>query len=301
MRHSNGTILNETYHYLQQRSYLSGCRVNAISLGNYFTVIELNDGRVGAGMSYYNLPKSALKNVQTWVEKKISQEPLLEELLFSGSIQKLNFAIPENQKYLLICALQTSLISALSANILPDGDKTFYSSTSCSFNPFKEATSALVIGFGGYMEYLAKAEHIKELHVADLSCFSRRTKVDSKIEYYRDLYPLKKIEISNGSAAMKKLPEFDVVTITGSALCNGTLDNLLYKANGCPMIIVQGQSAGIHPKILFERGVHLVVTTIKPRELIYKAILDINGIYIRSMLEGGLPSVYLTPRYQNTG
>ena len=151
------------------------------------------------------------------------------------------------------------------------------------------------------MDYLAKAENIRELHIADISYFSRRTKMDSKIKYYRDLYPLKKIEISDGRAVMKRLPEFDVVTITGSALCNGTLDNLLYKAKGCPMIIVQGQSTGIHPKILFERGVRLVVTTIKPRELIYKAMLDINGIYIRSMLEGGLPSVYLTPRYQNTG
>jgi uncharacterized protein (DUF4213/DUF364 family) len=48
------------------------------------------------------------------------------------------------------------------------------------------------------------------------------------------------------------------VAITGSALVNGTFDELLSYAKNARLVSVYGGSAGIIPDVLFENGVHMV-------------------------------------------
>ncbi|MFZ0603302.1 MAG: DUF364 domain-containing protein, partial [Roseiarcus sp.] len=81
----------------------------------------------------------------------------------------------------------------------------------------------------------------------------------------------------------------DLVCITGSALCNGSMEQLLRAASGCGRVIVQGQSAAVHPAAFFGRGVAMVSTTLKPANLI-----DLPDAAARRALEGGLAAVYLT-------
>jgi hypothetical protein len=156
--------------------------------------------------------------------------------------------------------------------------------------------SALVIGFGGSMERLAGDPLVRALHIADLFYPSRRQEMDAALEGYRRQDPSKVITFSDGHDTARRLGEVDLVTVTGSALCNGTLDGLLDQARGGPRVIVQGQSAGIHPVALFRRGVSLVMTTLKPRELARRARADPSGSHLKPLLEGGLPWLYLLPR-----
>ena len=57
----------------------------------------------------------------------------------------------------------------------------------------------------------------------------------------------------------------EICCITGSAICNGTLDELLALAQGCREIILQGPSCSVFPIALFRRSVTVLLTTNKTR------------------------------------
>ena len=193
--------------------------------------------------------------------------------------------------------LRATVLSALSVGVLAaGGDATFSMSVSPPSGLFSGAERALVIGFGGFMELLANDDSIDELYIHDLAYPIKRSEMDVVVSRYRQRNPGKTITLSDGRDTKERMRGVDLVAITGSALSNGTLDDLLRMAVGIPRVIVQGQSAAIHPKALFDRGVHLVVTTLKPRELVALAELDPSGDGMRPLLEGKLPMIYLAPR-----
>jgi hypothetical protein len=88
----------------------------------------------------------------------------------------------------------------------------------------------------------------------------------------------------------------DLVAITGSTLGNNTLEPLLNRSRNCPRVVLQGQNAAIHPRFLFEAGVKLVATTLKPAAIAEAAARDATGNALRPFFEGGLPRIYLKPR-----
>jgi hypothetical protein len=141
------------------------------------------------------------------------------------------------------------------------------------------------------MDRLAELPGIEHLHVCDLGYSSRR----AEMEAFAARYPLKRITFSDGGDAEARIKASDVLSVTGSALCNGTMERLLSYARGGPVVVVQGQSAAVHPAAFFRRGVHLVATTIKPHELAVAAAADPSGQSLRVFLEGGLPWIYLVP------
>jgi uncharacterized protein (DUF4213/DUF364 family) len=293
---SEVTILDKTLQYLEENSNATERKISTIHLSNYFTVVELDDGSVGAYMSYYRFPLPVLANIQSRITNILIEDPLLLGILFQQK-RGHQLELLQEQECLFMKSLQTTVISALSARFLRDrGDATFQVSNSLPFDPFTGVQRAMVIGFGGYMDNMVRADHIMELHIADLFYNMRQTEMEMTITRYRQQYPWKTITISDGHDTARRLREVDVVSITGSALCNGSMDWLLHEASGGLRIIVQGQSASIHPKILFEKGVHLIATTLKPRILVTLAKADPNGSAMQQILEGGLPMIYLVPR-----
>jgi uncharacterized protein (DUF4213/DUF364 family) len=113
------------------------------------------------------------------------------------------------------------------------------------------------------------------------------------LELYKDKFPEKVITFSDGSDNRERLARADLVSITGSAFCTGTMDALLKNARTCKTIILQGQSAAVFPEVLFEKGVSLVSTTIKPANLLELAMNDPQQF--KALLEGGLPIIYAEP------
>jgi uncharacterized protein (DUF4213/DUF364 family) len=289
------TILKETLQHLEADPLATARRITGISLGNYFTVIELDDGSIGACNSYYRIPLPVLSTVEAEIQKRLIDDPLLVGWLFKRS----EFTLPlaEHELALLQGALQATLVNAVSArSIRNGGDQIFEALQTLPFDPFAGARTALVIGFGGYLDELAQTPHVTHLHIADLAYAQRRQKMEAVVADYRRAQPEKTITLSDGHDTAQRLRAVDVVSITGSALCNGTMDSLIQEAQGGPRIIIQGQSAAIHPRAFFARGADLVATTLKPRDLLKIARAQGSAKKLRRLLEGGLPWIYLLPR-----
>lgn len=275
-------ILDETLARLRTRVDVRTLKIDAVFLGNYFNVLRLNDGSTAACMNYFRFKSvEAAAKTRDRLMRLSQEDPLLLEYLDAG-------AEPD----LLRLSLKTCVVSALSQKLLRGSDAF---SVTDRFDPsfFPRAESAVVIGFGGYMDYLIHMTETQRIHVSDLWIHQRANSVGRRLELFRTKYPGRSITFSDGSDNVARLADADLVSITGSAFCTGTMDGLLDAARGCKTIIVQGQSAAILPDILFERGVSLLSTSIKPPTLIELA--DEDPQQFKTLLEGKLPKIYLAP------
>lgn len=283
-------ILKETLIILQDRGFLANRSVRATYLTPYFTVIELDDGSVGAAMSYYGQPESL--GVST--PASTAEDPLLLRWSFAAP----DSSLPSNNRYrLLQLSVATAVVSALSTpSIRNGGDENFSTTDTLPFDPFAEANRALVIGFGGYMPAAAGSRGIKHLHVCDLGYQHRREFMDRELDRLRTANPQQTMTISDGADIRSQVSEADLISITGSALCNGSMESVLDVASKQARVIVQGQSSSIHPAALFARGVWFVATTLKPVELLRAAATDPTGDSLRPYFEGGLNRLYLLPK-----
>lgn len=284
-------ILEATLEYIEHQNRCSR-KIKSFQLSNYFTVIELDDGSVGMCMSYYHLSPAGLARFHEAITGLLVDDPLLLQLLFESALCDGILCRQE----LVAQALRATLISALSAPLISDPPENSFSvSSEAPPDNFAEAADAVVIGFGGYMEALVQSGHVVRLHIADLSYPVRQQEMNQTLQEYRRCQPKKEITISDGQDTQERMKGADLVSITASALCNGTLEGLLEAARGAGRVIVQGQSGCIYPRALFERGVDSVATTLKPQRLAALAQADPEGGLLRSFLDGGLPWIYLTP------
>jgi Putative heavy-metal chelation len=289
-------ILSETLRLLRAVPGLAARKIVTICLGNYFTVVELDDGSVGACTSYYRLPVPVLLSLRQTLTSRLADDPLLLGLLF-GQERPHRRECLGDQEYLVIRCLQATVVNALSAKcIMRGGDGIFQVSDTPPFDLFAGCSTALVIGFGGYMSDLIETANINELHVVDLYYHDRKREIDEVVDVFRNQHPRKAMSVSDGDDTAARLRHTDLVAITGSALCNGTMEELLLGAATCKRIIVQGQSACMHPHALFARGVQVVVTSLKPATLVQLAEADPNGSLLYSVLESEMVRIYLAPR-----
>ena len=274
-------ILDETLARLRER-VLTAPKIESLYLSNYFNVIRLSDGSTGACMNYFRFKSpEAIEKTQSWLLKNVQADPLLTDYLSE-----------EDEPDLLQLSLKTCVVSALSQNLLKSAD-TFRVSHRFETRFFPSVESAVVIGFGGYMNYLIHMTDIKRIHVSDLWMHQRTRSIQRRLELYRDKFPEKVITFSDGSDNRERLACADLVSITGSAFCTGTMDALLEDTLNCQTVILQGQSAAVFPEVLFEKGVSLVSTTIKPANLMELARNDPQQF--KALLEGRLPIIYAEP------
>jgi hypothetical protein len=253
--------------------------ITDLRLTNYFNMVRLDDGSVGAALNYAALSTSNLDERRHALMAEIDKDPLLLQATTSADD-------------LLLLSLRVATVSALSAPVIRrGGDPRFIASAAVPGAIFGAARSAVVIGFGGYMQALARSPSIQSLHVADLLYPGRRDEMDRVCARYQSERQGLRMTVSDGNDIWRRLASADLVCITASTLCNGSMEKLLKAAASCAKVIVQGQSGSIHPVGMFRRGVALVSTTLKPLDLI-----DLSDQYLRRTLEGGLPSIYLSPR-----
>jgi Putative heavy-metal chelation len=282
-RPRSSQILDQTF--ARVRSLLSGPppAIKDIFLGNYFNIIQLDDLSVGAAANYGRFKsEEAVAISLAELEERRRSDPLLLSYLFASS-----------EPDLLQLSLKTCLVSALSQKLLlkPSGFRVHN-----EFDPALLAGfgSAVVIGFGGYMDYIILHTRTQRVHVSDLDYRRRAKWMDGRLQHYRGMFPDKTITISDGSDTRARLAETELASITGSAFCSGTMEELLEESQNCKSVIIQGQSGSVYPEVLFERGVTTVSTTIKPHNLVEVAKSDPQKL--RSLLEGRLrPIFYLSP------
>ena len=116
----------------------------------------------------------------------------------------------------------------------------------------KEDRVALV-GFGGVVSRLRG--RCRELHVTDLR---PRDAFQSMVIAETITYSPAWVHVHGPEDNSEVLGGADAVAITGSALVNGTMADLLEYSRRARLVSVYGASAAFIPDVLFERGVHLV-------------------------------------------
>ncbi len=288
-------ILCETFTDLKAKGPSCARGIRRVALGNYFTVVELDDCSIGAALSYYQGSSEALQTASARITDLAGSDRWLDGLLFGDSTSSLLQGITSVPENLVLMSLLAAVVSALSASLIMEGgDETFFAAPSIPFDPFDGVNSAVILGLGGYLETLMMKEEIKHVHVADLKHSVQDMK--RSISRFGKCASNKFVTFSDGSDTVGRLQTAELVCITGSALCNGTMEAVLDAAQHCRRVIVQGQSASIHPRAFFRRGVDLIATTVKPIELIKCAESDPSGRQLKQFLEGGLPWIYLLPR-----
>ena len=278
-------ILDRTLDFLLSKELAGGRRIEEVYLNNYFTVMRLDDDSVGACMSSFHLSPAELEESVRHVRALLPNDPLL--LRYIGeSCERAGITV----------SLRAALANALSAPVLrAGGDKSFSVLKTRPNEFFSDIDSAVVIGWGGLFEFLLQRTTALRIHVSELEYKVKKEKIEAKLNRYRAQYPYLELSISDGSDIREHLSTADFLAITGSTLGNGTLDELLSLSRNCRRVILQGQSAGIHPRYLFDAGVHLVVTSIKPIAVAEAAAEDPTGRALLPFFEGGLPRIYLEP------
>ena len=269
--------------------------VREVHLTRYFTIVEVSGGRVGTCMSSFNLTDARLSIIEDGLMEQFGGNALDvvdRELVY----QLVRPRTPEaSQANLVASAFLAAIASALSVDIIREGgDTRFHVSDRPPAFP-SDVETALVIGFGGYFDELAAMPSTRHIHVADLAYHRRRSAMDEQMESYRRRFPGKRLTIS-GAARDAEMQGYELVCISGSTLGNGTLDRVLSGIDRRATVVLQGQSASIHPVALFDAGVTWIATTVKPPALTLLARGDYSGKRCRELLEGGLPWLYLLPR-----
>lgn len=275
-------ILDETIQILKQKMDFSEIRIKDMHISDFYTIIQLSNNSVGTGMNYFKFQsKEKLRDTEIFLKSRIKSDPLFLKFLFS-----------QNTKNLLKLSLKTALISALSADWILEKNR-FEITKKRDMSIFSDINSAVIVGFGGEMEFIIRNTGVCNIHVSDLHYDKRRNEMDDKIKEYRKAFPNKKITISKGYDNAKRINDAELVSITGSALCNGTMEELLGYACNCKKIIVQGQSSAIYPEIFFRNGVSLVATMIKPKNFLNLAITDFREC--QKIMEGTDYRVFIKP------
>jgi hypothetical protein len=281
-----GVILRQTLEYLLADGDAQRRRIAALYLNNYFTVVRLDDGNIGTCMSSFHLPASDLAAMEQSLRSWLPSDPLL-----------LGYIEAEADAGGVAGSIRAAVANALSARALGRGSDEFFTSSPVRPNHyFAGINSAVVIGWGGLFDFLVRRTTALQIHVSELLYQSKKSQIDAKMGVYRAQYSYLDLSISDGSDVEDRLSRADLVAITGSTLGNNTLEPLLNMSRNCPRVILQGQSAAIHPRCLFEAGVHLVATSMKPAAVAEAAASDPSGNALRPFFEGGLPRIYLEPR-----
>lgn len=110
-----------------------------------------------------------------------------------------------------------------------------------------------VVGFGGGVQRLLGK--CKELHVTDMRPRQAfQTLVIGENVYWSPTDVIVHTEPENEAV----LSRASVVSITGSALVNGTFADLLSYARNARVVVAYGASAALLPDVLIESGVHML-------------------------------------------
>ncbi len=276
-------ILDETFEIIKPRLELENLKIADILLGNPDNMIQLNNSWVGTALNYFKFESEKKKDRnKKFLMGKLDSDPLLLKCLFKGS-----------SRNLLKLSLKTCLVGALSTSLMADSPL-FNISNKRDDSIFSGVNSATVIGFGGFMDFIIQKTKIRKIHISDLYYNKENKSFYERIVHYRKEFPGKIITISDGSDNKKMIQASELVSITGSALCNGTMETLLDYAKNCKKAIIQGGSAAIYPEPFFRRGVSLISTRIKPPYLMECARTDPERF--KYLLEGKLPRIYITKK-----
>ena len=152
-----------------------------------------------------------------------------------------------------------------------------------------------MVGFGGLLDYLVDHTSTGCVHIYDNRYDSRREQLEARLSCYRQRRNVQ-LSILDDADLLDRIRDANLVVISCSTLGNGRLDGLLPACTRCGRVVLHGLGAAVHPKILFESGVRLVITTREHAGVAAAAKLDRTGLALQTLFEGGASWVSRWPK-----
>jgi uncharacterized protein (DUF4213/DUF364 family) len=220
-----------------------------VGLKQGWNVVIGSSGQCGMAMSFtgwddaFGKPKIDVSRLQTFIGKSLFD--VASEYINSDSWQERSIGVAA------LSALSQPLITPEAA--VKRGFEVVEESLDFA-SSLRPDDIAAVIGYGGGVKRLIG--RCKELHVTDMrprQAFQTMLITKKSVDFVPGevyVHPEKENQEVLGRAT--------AVSITGSALVNGTFEELLSYSKKARLISVYGASAGFIPDVLFERGVHMI-------------------------------------------
>jgi hypothetical protein len=260
---ADGSILDEIHASILSARPVAHLRIEALSMTSPFAVVELSDGAIGSALNY--APRVAQQGGawETDLLAAVDSDPLL-------------FGTTHHPGPAHLTAVRVAVMSALSQPLLfaevlgPEGlaVRSVRDFAAVTRNLVRPGDAVTVIGFGGPWTELIKTG-ASALHITDESFAEegRRREVEAQVRARAGRMGFAgEVVLAPRERNQELIERSAILSITGSTLCNGSLDDLLaLAARRCREVVIQGPSASVLPVALFRRGVTHLLTTRKSR------------------------------------
>jgi hypothetical protein len=281
------SIVDESIRLIEQAGLSCSRRVVEVIPTKSFFVVVLDNGAHGWALTYEQHPERHFETV------RLLPDQSGRALFRRHFIDKL--------PPLLSRAVHVALASALAVPIwrTPQAFH-FHAEPWVPKALFCNAESAVVVGFGGLMFEFLSLPRIRALHIMDLSYSVRRNEMDAIISALSLAKPQVSLKVTDGKDC-GCIKDADLVSITASALCNGTMEALLGRIIKSQIVVVQGHSGAIHPRVFFERGVSVVISSVKSDDMLSAAKEDRSGAALTRWVEGKTGKISIVSPYVRSG
>lgn len=230
-------ILQESIDFIlkQNGSRLEKYTVNQVFIGALFTAVELSSGYCGLAKTEYT---GSLHHGHRNGSLKF------EPGTYAGSNLIKLLQASENNGFLNV--VQLAATNALSAEWISKGKyKIIENADPLDLIVPQGKNIAMVGAFCSYIRKLSQQHCQLQVLELDEQAFDE----ESKIFYV----PAEK--------SVEVFKQSDIAIITGSALANNTMDQLLLEIPAHVQIIVVGPSGGVIPEVLFDKNVSIIGAT----------------------------------------
>jgi uncharacterized protein len=218
--------------------------IEDVRIGPYESIVKLSGNLYGISSTYTN-------ESNFWKRDMRGKVPFSPGFIRGQKITDL-FDFEEETQITRI--LKIGVLNALSSPyILNSGYKCIENTDPFDLIDLSGTQTITVVGaFKSYIEKFSQTNH--QLYVLELN----KNALDSAFQKF----------FIPPDLAYSVLPASDTIIITGSALVNGTLDELLSFINQTSQVIITGPSCSFIPDVLFRNKIRIVGATIlqKPEE-----------------------------------
>lgn len=225
--------------------------VSDVRIGRYLTAVRLSDNSIGTA--------ATLSDDVPFCPKSNRDFGDFSPLKIKG--QKALHLLETQKESGIISSLKTAALNAISSKIISSGKYKILEN--CDpielLNLNFRKTITIVGAFQSYIRRISETDN--KLNVLELS--------------ENALTPDQRKFFVPASEYEKIIPSSDIVIVTGQALVNRTIDELLAVVSPRKEVIVTGPSSGLLPDILFENKVTIIGTVrITKPEILFDIISE---------------------------
>ena len=241
-------------------------RVSGLWLQELYTVAELNNGQVGVALNYDN---------EGFIQYRRQYDPVAtaHKLLAAAKTAPVLVRTLLGRSDLTLCERSAlcAILEALSrpfmepAKLQERGYKVTDGSISLD-SIARMGDTIHIVGFGGYLEQALASAMFSQVYVSDLSYGLPEGKemIERELEAHRRTMRAQSLHVYDGQNCAEYLRRSDIVIITGSALCSGTMEKLLDAASNAREVVIYGHSGTLLPSVYFRRGVTRLCWSVIP-------------------------------------